>query len=231
VTGGIDPAAGELRRAVRDLLARRHGAAEETAADAGPPPGRESKAEGLSGSLLSRVQAGMAENGMRPEDGLYPILSELAVLVEKVAAGTEALNESVRTTADEEAGRIAKLFKDLEAGSADRLAAGIDRAVAGAARRLHWRMAAAVGGSLFCVALLAGYGGYLWGRADSLVVEGQLGAAFQDGPDAARIWLRLWRENNPAAALERCAGAAGFERGGRRGCWVPLWLEPAPVPQ
>jgi hypothetical protein len=192
VTEGIDPAARDLRRAVRDLLARQQAdATAEPRAEAAPPPRPGHAAERPVDSLLSRVQSGMAENGVRPGDGLYPILSELAVIVEKVASGTEALNASVRTTADQETEKVSKLFEALEKGSADRLAAGIDRAVSEAARRLHWRNAAAVGGVLFCVALLAACGGYLRGRADSHVVEGELGAAFQDGPDAARIWLTL----------------------------------------
>jgi hypothetical protein len=72
-------------------------------------------------------------------------------------------------------------------------------------------------------------GGYWWGSSTAQAAihetEAGLQAAFNDGPEAARLWLALMLWNDPTHALAQCSGYAGFVQDGRKACTVPLWIE------
>jgi hypothetical protein len=181
--------------------------------------------------MPAAVERELRDAGVTPDDPLFPVLRTLADTVQRVADGSKALNASVQAAAADEVGKAVERIGEVEERALDRLASALDRMALAGDRRLHWKVAALVGVGLTAAVVVGGVGGWFLGRASSVVVVGELGAAFQDGPNAGRVWLRLWRENDPVEALKKCEGSAGFEERGRRGCWVPLWLEPAPPPR
>jgi hypothetical protein len=182
-------------------------------------------------AMPTDVRRELADDGVLPGDPLYRIVTKLADTVQAVADGSKALNEAVQAAAAEEVGKAVVRIGEVEERAVERLASALERSAEQEGRRLHWKAAGLAGLGLVAALTVGGGAGWLAGRSATHVVEGELAAAFQDGPDAARAWLKLWRQNNPVVALERCKGNAGFEQGGRRGCWVPLWLEPASSPR
>lgn len=181
--------------------------------------------------MPAAVERELKDAGVTPDDPLFPVLRTLADTVQRVADGSRALNESVQAAASAEVGNAVERIGAVEEEALERLASALDRMALAGDRRLHWTVAAAVGAGLSVAVAVGAVGGWFLGRSSSVAVAGELGEAFAAGPDAGRVWLRLWRENDPVKALERCGGSAGFEESGRRGCWVPLWLEPAPPPR
>lgn len=76
-----------------------------------------------------------------------------------------------------------------------------------------------------------GAGCYAWGRSAEATrareAAGALGTALHDGSASARAWLGLMQGNDILAALRRCEGSAlTKDAAGRRGCAVPLWIDP-----
>ena len=100
-------------------------------------------------------------------------------------------------------------------------------------RALNHRTALIAAGVLVGTALVAGGGGYYWGRsaarADTQQTEAGLQAAFSRGPEAAKDWWALMTWNDPRKALAQCQGPAVSVQAGRRVCTVPLWVEPPPA--
>lgn len=99
---------------------------------------------------------------------------------------------------------------------------GADRRAADLART-HWQRNIVLAATVLVGAvLLAGGGGYLWGRGNALAsvreTEAGLATMFRDGPDAAREWLNLALWNDPKAALARCGGSTTSVENGRRAC-------------
>lgn len=173
----------------------------------------------------------MANHGVLPGDPLFSVVKELADAVRVVADGSQALNASVQAAAAEEVGKAVDRIGEVEALALDRLASSLERMAVSGDRRLSWKLSGIIAAGGLVVLLVGGGIGWYAGRSASVAVTGELGAAFQDGPEAGRLWLKLWRENDPVKALSKCEGVGGFEQGGRRGCWVPLWLEAAPAPK
>lgn len=240
------PDQAELRRAVRDLLAHKRagGQAEASAAaadredeasrfvvmrekDGHPLP----QASRPAAAMPDEVRRDLADDGVLPGDPLYRVVVRLADTVQAVAEGSKALNEAVHAAAADEVGKAAARIGEIEERALERLVLGLECRVGHEGSQLRWKAAGLAGLGLVAALAVGGSAGWMAGRSATHVVEGELAAAFQDGPDAARAWLNLWRQNNPLVALERCKGTAGFEQGGRRGCWVPLWLEPASSPR
>jgi hypothetical protein len=83
--------------------------------------------------------------------------------------------------------------------------------------------------------LVAGGGGYLWGRsteADEVrAASGIIRAALSDGSVSAHAWADTIRRNDLVGLLKRCEGQAVWaDAAGRRACAVPLWLDEAQPP-
>ena len=56
-------------------------------------------------------------------------------------------------------------------------------------------------------------------------------AVFEAGPDAAGIWLRLMRNNDPRKALDHCSGSAVWSDNGRQACLIPFWIDGPGAPE
>ncbi len=193
-------------------------------------------AERVSNAVPPATMAKMlAEDGVLPSDPLYRPLVHLETLLEKAAAGADALNTQVRATGEAEVDRVRSAVVEVEAESVVRMAAVLDHSVRSMHRGMQWRTGALLGAAL-SVAVLTGFAaGHWWGwssgQASVRVAEQQVAAAFRWGPEVARTWGEVMVNNDIGQALEQCSGGALFRVNGRKACRVPLWLEGDGVPE
>lgn len=213
-TGGLP-----LKDQVRDLVERQRS---------------ERKAE-IEASLAEVPKAAM-EAGILPGDPLHPLIGALTRLAKAVGDGTEPLTRQVQATADAEADRLTARAAELERQSAKRLTAVIEQAgsrAAGVERAVRWRAAALIACAVAVVGAGGAAGGFAvgWrqGQAAVAVTEREVAEAFRYGPGAAAAWATLLRNNDPEEAVRACRALALEATGGRRACYVPLWIEPAPA--
>lgn len=193
-------------------------------------------------SKLTPMEKLLIERGFLPDDAMYePFVmihetqQNINRVLEKVAAGSEALNVQVKATADGEISRVRASVADVEEESVERMTAALEQSAQALFRGRQWRTAALVGIAL-CVAVGSG-GAVGWvlgsrdGSASVEAVKGELAEAFRNGGEGAELWLRLMRDNDVRKSLEQCKGGAVWQANGRLACWVPLWLEEAGAPE
>lgn len=197
-------------------------------------PGGQSSAE--------RMEQTLIENNILPGDPLYPpfalnaeLLGKLEVLLERVAAGSDALNAQVRATAEAEVARVRASVASVEEDCADRLTAALEQSVQSVVRVKQWQVAATLA-CFLCVAIAVGiwvgwYFGWRDGQAHVAALHGQVAEAFRDGDEVAAAWLRLMRDNDLPLSLSQCSGKASYRANGRLACNVPLWLEGPDAPK
>ncbi|MDE3116768.1 MAG: hypothetical protein KGL26_14300 [Pseudomonadota bacterium] len=92
--------------------------------------------------------------------------------------------------------------------------------------------AASAGVGLAVVTFAVSYGaGYAAGRQNGLLAAKTIVAALTAEPQAAAAWSRIMTANDPAAALAACHKHTARNAQGRRYCVLPIWLDPARLPQ
>lgn len=193
-------------------------------------------------SKLTSMEKLLIEKGFLPNDAMYEPFAmihetqeKINRLLEKVAAGSEALNVQVKATADGEIARVRASVADVEEESVERMTAAMEQSAQLVVRVKQWQIAAALA-CFLCVATAVGvlvgwYFGWRDGSATVAATERGLAEAFRGGGEAADMWLKLMRNNDPKLSLEQCKGAAVWQINGRRACWVPMWLDEAGAPE
>ena len=155
----------------------------------------------------------------------------------KMAALPGQIDKGVQSALDKvEASRVRAAKADRQA-----IAEQVAREATGALlaalprfeRTLHRRTAQRLLLSLALLSLVAGTGGYIWGRHDTAQFETQF-AAFSTRADA-KTWISLLALNgNLDASLSKACtpGGSGFfmTQEGRPACSVPLWLDAPDMP-
>lgn len=195
----------------------------------GHVPGRDDDG-GRDVPSVSSLDRALEEAGIIPGDPLYPLIRCLQEIVGRVERGSAALQDSVQHAGDAQVARIEKRAAELEVSGAERLSRAIERAALLDRRRGVFRLAVVVGCCVVGAGVIGAGFGYAVGRATVGQVEGEVAAAFRDGPGAAADWARLMRLNDPRAALARCAGPLVREVEGRTACFVPLWISEGSTP-
>ena len=202
--------------------------------------------------LLSEMREAVRRAGIQRDDPMMPLLTALARSIrfmgertsrsDKVAQETstrtiETLLQG-RRVADAETARFQAGLASTEVDIIQRVATAIARsadvALTRRVRVFDRNTALSAAATLFVTAGACLGGGYWWGHrvAADDIHQTDLGlqAAFADGPATARMWLGLMRWNSLADALTHCHDPTTTSiEDGRRGCALPLWIEPAPA--
>ena len=77
----------------------------------------------------------------------------------------------------------------------------------------------------------AGYWlGWTGGANSVRVTEDRIADLFRDGPEAARAWATLARQNDLPGTLKVCTGNAVRQYHGRTACTMTLWVDGLKVP-
>ena len=157
-----------------------------------------------------------------------PLFLVLEMLFDTAAAAKDAVRDGARgLTQEGEADLIKRIVRQADASMRD--------ATVKHRLRLEWKTSLIAGG-VAVVCLILGGGGGFWfgwssGRASVETMERQIATAFQAGPDAADVWLRLMKNNDPRQALSHCSGSAVWTDNGRQACSIPLWIDGPGVPE
>jgi hypothetical protein len=163
--------------------------------------------------------------GVADDKPLSQVLLTVFVAAETALSSVKAGARGL--TAEGEADLIRRVVKTIDAQSRQSLAQH--------RLRLDRKGSWIAGGVVAVSLLLGGVGGYWWGwstgQQSVAVLERDIGAAFQSGPDGAAAWLRLMRHNNLPQALAQCSGNAVWSANGRQACLVPLWLDGSGAPE
>jgi hypothetical protein len=159
-------------------------------------------------------QAGIADD--------KPLSKVLLTVFEAAETARAAAHEGARgLTPEGEADLIKRVVKAVEAQSRQSLEQH--------RLRLDRKASLMAGGVVAAGLMITGLGGYWWGWSGGAhsvkLVERDVAAAFQSGPDAAGTWLSLMRNNDPRQAVAQCSGAAVWSSDGRQACLVPLWID------
>jgi hypothetical protein len=113
-------------------------------------------------------------------------------------------------------------------------ASGAAKRAAELARASNLRTFLLAGTIAASAVLVAGAGGFWWGRHTQeeaiASTEAGLAAAFRDGPDAAASWLTFMQTNDGNLVREACAKSTVRTPDGRRACAVGLWVDLLPNP-
>ncbi len=186
-----------------------------------------------------------------PGDPLMPVIDAFAMTVLQLGGEQTALKEIGEATVKKfgkllaEQREIVRAATDsasqqarnAEAQMLERIAEASAMAASNAlsrrARALDCRAAAVVGLCIAIAACVGAFGGYRAGyQAASTTIseeEAALRAGFQNGIDAADLWVDLMRWNDPRAALLNCRRPEEIlMQNGRRFCRVRLWVEKPP---
>jgi len=200
-------------------------------------------------ALVARMRAAAREAGLDDDGPLTPLLQALALALEHLAALSDR-NARRETEHKAELRQILTVARQASEAETACFRAGLDttkteviREIAGKIAksadaaltrrvRVFDRNSALITAGVLVVGLIGALGGgYWWGsrHADAAIYETEAGlrAAFEHGPEAARLWLNWMRWNDPKGALAQCSGNALSRQGGRLGCMVPLWIEDA----
>lgn len=216
---------------------------------AGAGPGQVQTAE-----LVAQMRAAARQAGIEDDGPLTPLLKAFMRTLENLGELTDrqertsinladalkaALLEA-RHSADAETERFRVGLAAAKLGIIDEISDNIARkADAAFTRRVRVfdrNTALLAAGALVAAVVVAFAGGVWWGNstAEASIHQTQAGlvAAFNGGPDTARLWLDLMTWNNPIDALAQCTRnfSLTFIQDGRRACQVPLWIGP-PAPQ
>lgn len=218
---------------------------------AGPVP-RPAPPEGQPASMSELLREAARAVGLQPGDPLSPLVEALAMMADHlderhdalVTAGAETVGAlrvvlaEGRETAEAEASRFRAECLATEtatvAGLSSTLADASARAFAGRVRAIDRRTAVLVAFGLFGTLIVGAAGGWWSGvtttRAAISETEAGLRAAFQNGPDDARLWLDIIRWNDVRAAIVRCRDAGQIqEEGGRKTCRLLFWVSSPPT--
>ena len=181
------------------------------------------------------------EAGIMPGDPMHDVLSTLGTgfaswgdLLTAHAKRLEEMTVAAKGAADSEVTRARAQIGEIEAEAVQRVTEGIteaaDRVMERRTTRLEWSLALKTGAALALIMAGMLAGGYMLGRssafAEVAVTERQVAQAFQDGPDVAKQWTMLMRNNDLRASMEMCSGGRLLVgKDGRKGCSIPLWTE------
>lgn len=155
----------------------------------------------------------------------------------KMAALPGLLDKAVQSALDKVEASRARAVKADRQAIAEQVAreatAALQAALPRFERTLHRRTALRLVLTLALLSLVAGTGGYIWGRQDTAQFETQF-AAFSTRADA-KTWISLLALNgNLDASLSKACtpGGSGFfmTQEGRPACSVPLWLDAPDMP-
>ena len=157
-----------------------------------------------------------------------PLFLVLEMLFDTAAAAKDAVQDGARgLTQEGEADLIKRISRQADASMRD----------AATKHRLRVeRKTSLIAGGVAAACLVLGGGGGYWfgwssGRQSVETTERQITAAFQAGPDAAGVWLRLMRNNDPRQALDHCSGSAVWSDNGRQACSIPFWIDGPGAPE
>ena len=202
--------------------------------------------------LLNELREAVRRAGIQRDDPMMPLLTAMAHAIRFLGERTsrsdriaqETSTQTIdtllqgRLTADAETARFQAGLASTEADIIQRVGTAIahsaDVALTRRIRVFDRNTALSAAAALFIVAGACLGGGYWWGHrvaADDIhQTELDLQAAFADGPATARMWLGLMQWNSLADALTHCHDPTTTSvEDGRRGCAIPLWIEPAPA--
>lgn len=182
-----------------------------------------------------------AEAGVLPGDPMHDLLSTLGTgfatwgdLLTAHAKRLEEMTGAAKSVADGEVTRARAQIGAIQAEAVQRVTDGItaaaDRVLERRTARLELSLAIKVGVGLFALMLAMMAVGYMLGRSSAFaeieVTERQVAQAFQDGPEVAKQWSTLMRYNDLRASMAKCTGTALISaKGGRKACFIPLWIE------
>ena len=163
--------------------------------------------------------------GIAGDKPLYQVMMTLFVASETALATVKSGARGL--TPEGEADLIKRLSRQADASMRD----------AATKHRLRLeRKSSLIAGAVVAACLFLGGGGGYWlgwssGRQSVETTERQIAMAFQAGPDAADIWLRLMRNNDPRRALDHCSGSAVWSDNGRQACSIPFWIDGPGAPE
>lgn len=157
-----------------------------------------------------------------------PLFLVLEMLFDTAAAAKDAVQDGARgLTQEGEADLIKRISRQADASMRD--------AVTKHRLRLERKTSLIAGGVAVACLVLGGGGGYWFGwstgRQSVETMERQVSAAFQAGPEAAGVWLRLMTNNDARKALDHCSGSAVWSDNGRKACSIPFWIDGPGAPQ
>jgi hypothetical protein len=157
-----------------------------------------------------------------------PLFLVLEMLFDTAAAAKDAVRDGARgLTQEGEADLIKRISRQADASMRD--------ATTKHRLRVERKTSMIAGGVAAGCLVLGGGGGYRFGwntgRQSVETTERQITAAFQAGPDAAGVWLRLMQNNDPRRALDHCSGSAVWSDNGRRACSIAFWIDGPGAPE
>lgn len=176
-------------------------------------------------SDIERFRERCEAAGITDDKALYQVMLTLYVASETALATVKSGARGL--TPEGEADLIKRISRQADASLRD--------AVTKHRLRLE-RKTSLIAGGVVAACLVLGVGGGYWygwsgGRNSVQVIERQVATAFQAGPDAAGVWLRLMQHNDPRQALEHCTGSAVWSDSGRQACSIPLWIDGPGAPE
>ena len=157
-----------------------------------------------------------------------PLFLVLETLFDTATAAKDAVQDGARgLTQEGEADLVKRIARQADASMRD---------VAAKHRLRLERKTSLIAGAVAAACLLIGSSGGYWfgwssGRQSVETTERQIAMAFQAGPDAAGIWLRLMRNNDPRKALDHCSGSVVWSDNGRQACSIPFWIDGPGAPE
>jgi hypothetical protein len=175
--------------------------------------------EPKSGSAIEHFREKCREAGIVDDKPLFQVLMTIFVAAETALATVQAGARGL--TQEGEADLIRRITRHADVSMRD----------AATKHRLRLeRKSSVIAGGIFAACIAIGGGGGYWygwstGRSSVETTERQLATAFQAGPDAADVWLRLMKHNDPRRALDHCTGSAVWSDNGRQACSIPLWID------
>lgn len=205
----------------------------------------DAQTEALIDDLREKVRAA----GVQRNDPMMPVAIILASLIRFFGGSIKRLEQIVERFsqrilgvlseshrfAEAETRRFELELAHKEADLVQRVSSSIaqkaDQALTRRVQVYARNTALVVAGALFSVSAACLGGGYWWGYHEAMTdfheTEAGLRAAFSDGPQSAQKWLQLMQWNILPNALAQCRETNLSTQNGRRGCRIPLWIEPS----
>jgi hypothetical protein len=205
-------------------------------------------------ALVARMRTAAREAGIDDDGPLTPLLEAIMVtldhlgtvtdrnarLSEEHLAGLRQILDIARQAADAETARFRAGLDAIKADVIHSVARQIGQSADAALTRrvrVFSRNTALIAAAVLVGSILGAFGAGYWRGSSTAnaaihdTVAGLQAAAFDQGPDAARLWHNLMTWNRIEDALAQCHGNALSRQVGRLACDVPLWIEkPVPAP-
>ena len=209
----------------------------------GPAPFAQSLARFERSVAALKASAELAQLTDDPAAGalavLVGVMESLAAQFAARDAERQELARSLQWQADRIADEAQARVQASGAAILETLAPELSRLVQRTVQQRLWTLklrtllaAAGAGVGLAVVTFAVSYGaGYAAGRQNGLLAAKTIVAALTAEPQAAAAWFRIMTANDPTAALAACRDHTVRDAQGRRYCVLPIWLDPARLPQ